>query len=618
MKSSRDPSLPALVAIVATYVYFLLFAQYGFVRLIGAHGGGPAAVDRAMAGMGLSGLIASFAAALLLARWPAPRLLRLSFIGCGFAALATLCPHPAVTLAASCLVGGFTGILTVTLAANLRRFITGPRFGLKAGTATGIAYALCNLPPLFDGPPVFQAVFAAAVCAVGALAVTLLPRETEEPQPACPALRDSDFRAWGFASLVLALLALVWLDSTAFATIQHTAELKGRTWGGSGQQLMMGGIHLLAAIMAGALVDAGWLRGLLVATFLFFVLAFRMLAVWGFDAALAGPLYAIGISTYSVVLILIPSARADRPGLLPARWRAALLYGVAGWLGSALGVGMAQHLNRLPPELILGAGAVIALGLLGRVGWFGALALLIYAWPHSSAITGDEISRGREVYRQEACITCHSQYIRPHTPDVERWGPFHTPNFKEGPPFIGNRRQGPDLMNVGLRRSADWQRRHLIAPRAVSPGSRMPSYAHLFANGSTRGNDLVAYLGSLGSGREAERFAFIQDWKHSAARKPPSATRGHGIFLKSCSPCHGAEGRGDGPEAALFFRPAMNLRKGPFWYTGQNLTPDQQHAALTRIIRFGVYGTSMPGHESFSNQQIADVAAFVQQLAAHD
>jgi hypothetical protein len=83
----------------------------------------------------------------------------------------------------------------------------------------------------------------------------------------------------------------------------------------------------------------------------------------GADAALAGPLYAIGISTYSVALILVPSARADQAGLLPARWRAALLYGVAGWLGSALGVGMAQHLHRLPGALIVAGGLVILAGL---------------------------------------------------------------------------------------------------------------------------------------------------------------------------------------------------------------------------------------------------------------
>ena len=73
---AKRTNLHAAVAIVATYVYFLLFAQYGFIRLIGERGGDALAVDRAMAGMGLSGLAASFLAAFLLTRIAARRLLK--------------------------------------------------------------------------------------------------------------------------------------------------------------------------------------------------------------------------------------------------------------------------------------------------------------------------------------------------------------------------------------------------------------------------------------------------------------------------------------------------------------------------------------------------------------
>ncbi len=618
----------ALVAIVATYVYFLLFAQYGFIRLIGTRSDHALMVDRAMAGMGLTGLAVSLLAALLLARQPARRLLQASFLGCGFSALLALCPHRGVTLAASVLIGASTGLLTVSLATHLRRWITGPHFALQAGTATGIAYAICNFPPLFDGSPLVQVLFSAAVCGAGFIAVSALPRddETRATAPACPGLQRDDFAGWGFFSLLLALLALVWLDSTAFATIQQTTALKGRTWGGPHQQIMNGLVHLFAAMAAGALMDRGYFRSLLLGTFVLLVAAFRMLALWGPGAGLAAPLYVIGISTYSVALILVPSARADAPGLLPARWRAALLYGIAGWLGSALGVGMAQHLHRLPDSLLVAAGLVIGAGFLvnhrTRIRSFSlilpaaAAGLLLWARPAPPADAADAVARGRDVYRQEACISCHSQYIRPLTRDVTWWGPFRTPDFNERPPFIGNRRQGPDLMNVGLRRSAEWQRRHLENPRALSPGSRMPGYAHLFADGSTRGDDLVAYLGSLGRGHEAERFTHIRTWTPPALDQDPDPDRGQALFQRHCTPCHGLSGYGDGPEAARFSRPAMNLRKGDFWYTGRDLTPAQLHTELSRIMRFGVYGTSMPGHETFTDQQVADVAAYVQRLNA--
>jgi mono/diheme cytochrome c family protein/uncharacterized membrane protein len=623
--SNARTTASALVAIVATYVYFLLFAQYGFIRLIGERGDQAPLVDQAMAGMGLTGLAVSLAAALLLARQPARRLLQLAFLSCGFSALLALCPHRAATLAASVLIGASTGLLTVSLATHLRRWITGPHFGAQAGAATGLAYFICNLPPVFDGRPLFQVLFSAAVCAAGFLAVTALPRDAATPPtaPACPGLQRADFASWGFASLLLALLALVWLDSTAFATIQQTTALKGRTWGGPHQQLLNGLLHLLAAMAAGALMDRGYFRGLLLGVFALFVVAFRLLDVWGTDAALAAPLYVIGISTYSVALILVPSARADETGLLPARWRAALLYGIAGWLGSALGVGMAQHLHRLPGELIIAAGLVIATGYLvhQRARWHligllapVTLAILFFATrPDANDADRDPVARGREVYRQEACITCHSQYIRPLTHDVAWWGPYRAPDFQERPPFIGNRRQGPDLMNVGLRRSAEWQQRHLENPRALSPGSRMPAYSHLFTDGSTRGDDLVAYLGSLGRGHEMERLSFIRN--APMPHETPDPARGQKTFQRNCAPCHGDEGRGDGPEAARFFRPAMDLRKGDFWYTGRDLTPAQLHTELARIVRFGVFGTSMPGHETFTDQQVADVAAYVQQLS---
>ncbi len=116
------------------------------------------------------------------------------------------------------------------------------------------------------------------------------------------------------------------------------------------------------------------------------------------------------------------------------------------------------------------------------------------AWAQDPAL----IRRGREVYIAEGCIHCHSQYVRPGTIDEERWGPAKPlPELeRQRPPLFGNRRQGPDLQNVGDRRTPDWIRRQLQKPRDVIPGSRMPAYARLFRNGD--GEALVAYLLSLG------------------------------------------------------------------------------------------------------------------------
>lgn len=110
------------------------------------------------------------------------------------------------------------------------------------------------------------------------------------------------------------------------------------------------------------------------------------------------------------------------------------------------------------------------------------------------------VSRGRVVYIAEGCIHCHSQYVRPGTRDEEWFGPAHplAEIGRQRPPLLGNRRQGPDLQNVGSRRPAEWLRLQLQTPRVVMPGSRMPAYGHLFRAGApSDGEALVAYLLSL-------------------------------------------------------------------------------------------------------------------------
>lgn len=119
------------------------------------------------------------------------------------------------------------------------------------------------------------------------------------------------------------------------------------------------------------------------------------------------------------------------------------------------------------------------------------------ALPESESM--DPVSLGREVYVSEGCIHCHSQYVRPVGQDRALWG---TPTSVEAaldqaPVLIGNRRQGPDLANVGLRRDSSWNRLNLIEPSAIVPGSRMPSYRHLFEGEGLRGEALLAYLNSL-------------------------------------------------------------------------------------------------------------------------
>jgi hypothetical protein len=514
--------LPAVVAIAATYVYFLLFDQFALLDLL--HRALPVAgTQMAMAAMGVAGLGASLATAAALRRKVgAPVLLRVGFaMAAGTAGAAPLLPVAWLTPAAAC-AGVATALITVSLAADLRGMLAteqgrGAAFGRRVGLGTGLAYAFCNLPPIFSAPPALRCLTASLVALAGlAAAWRLAPRPA--PEAAGHALAHRDLRGLGLASIVLSFLALVWLDSAAFAVIQDTAGLKAETWGGEGAILLLGAVHLIAAWAGGRLIDAGHFRGLLLGAFALFAAALGLLGQGAPGVMrLAGPLYAAAVSLYSVALVAFPSYGTEGQGLLPRAWRAALLFGVAGWLGSALGVGMAQSLHRIPASFLLAALALLAggawlaegplrlpLGEVHRLTWLGLLAGLAYfglgaeAVSHQVAGAQPDAARGRRVYIAEGCINCHSQYVRPGTRDEALWGPHRAiDRQRERPPLIGLRRQGPDLSNVGRRLGHAALERQLIAPRSVAAHSSMPSYTHLFAPGDERGPDLVAYLESL-------------------------------------------------------------------------------------------------------------------------
>lgn len=146
------------------------------------------------------------------------------------------------------------------------------------------------------------------------------------------------------------------------------------------------------------------------------------------------------------------------------------------------------------------------------------------ATPHAAA-TGAAL--GREVYIAEGCIHCHSQYVRPDSLDAQLWGEPRDPEFsrEQSPALIGNRRQGPDLINVGARRTPGWQREHLIDPRAIMPTSRMPAYAHLFAPGDARGPALVDYLDTLGRETGGEESANLQAPRESGVAEERGAAQ---------------------------------------------------------------------------------------------
>ena len=118
---------------------------------------------------------------------------------------------------------------------------------------------------------------------------------------------------------------------------------------------------------------------------------------------------------------------------------------------------------------------------------------------------------GRDIYRREGCVGCHSQMIRPFRAETERYGHYsvagesvYDHNF-----LWGSKRTGPDLARVGGRYSDDWHRAHMYNPRDVVPESIMPAYPWLFER-TLDGNDTprkMEVLRSLGVPYSDEQIA---------------------------------------------------------------------------------------------------------------
>ena len=93
-----------------------------------------------------------------------------------------------------------------------------------------------------------------------------------------------------------------------------------------------------------------------------------------------------------------------------------------------------------------------------------------------------EAALGRQIYLQEGCGVCHTQFVRDLAVDaLDGRGSLAGDYVFEDPPLLGTQRTGPDLSNVGLRQPSEvWNLIHLYNPRAVVPNSVMPAYPWLF------------------------------------------------------------------------------------------------------------------------------------------
>lgn len=346
--------LAAVNTVAAVYVYFLIFAQFGFLHAVqAAIGDDPGMLRPFMGVMGLAGVTGSVVAAWGFAEQRSRGWLAAGFSLCGAAAGWSMgARNPTEFHAVALLTGLGTGVTTVTLAALLRRAVGERRLGLVIGLGTGLAYGFCNLPAVFAAGATVQALMALLAAAAGlAAGRRLAPRVTVE----APVF--GDYSRGGAAVWVTVFLSLVCLDSAAFYVIQHTPELKAGTWIGGVQLLLNAAAHIAAGALAGVALDRGRLAGVVLTATTLLLGAGGLIATG--RGAFGAPLYAASVSIYSAALVFYP-ASSGRPG------RAALVYALAGWGGSGLGIALAEGRHTLPAGLGLIAAGVIGIALLWR------------------------------------------------------------------------------------------------------------------------------------------------------------------------------------------------------------------------------------------------------------
>ena len=333
-----------VLLVASTYVYFLIFAQFGFLKRLTELGITENSLPLIMGAMAIGGVGMSLFAPRC-RQWTCPSCrLQTGLIGCVLTTVWSLLPLNVFTAAVVALtIGVSLGLLTVTLVANLPLWIGIHRPLLKVGLGTGIGYFLCNFPPLFTASPQWIALTSGACCLVALIVANRSRLYYLQPLPAEPMQRTSV----PFALVLAWFTALVWLDSAAFYIIQNSPWLKAGTWQGDLHLWRAGTLHFAAALVSAWLLAR---RGvsLTLALALAALGAACLLLLDPARVSIAAVLYPIGVSLYSVALVAYPSFLMPAASHAERARAAGYLYAVAGWVGSALGIGMGRNLHHVP------------------------------------------------------------------------------------------------------------------------------------------------------------------------------------------------------------------------------------------------------------------------------
>jgi nitric oxide reductase subunit B len=203
----------------------------------------------------------------------------------------------------------------------------------------------------------------------------------------------------------------------------------------------------------------------------------------------------------------------------------------------------------------------------------------------------DETCRkGREIFSREGCWKCHGG--------------------------DSTALDAPDLRREGPAWSAGWHAAHLFDPRLCRATSTMPHFSHLFQEGkpTADGSALIGYLLQIQRSRARQLSASLDAGLEPTAGRP-DPMKGHMLYQKHCSSCHGPTGGGDGPASGFFGSESLprNLTLGLFRNRSTRDAPTDQDLWLT--ITHGMPGSAMAGFRDLGAQDRHDLVAYVRTLS---
>lgn len=365
MKTDPQPASPPWLATLiagCAFSYFLIFAQFGFLHRLEELESDGGQIELVMLAMGLAGIASSIRTARRFRLQGARERASIDFVGCGLAAAISIIASSIwIQVVVASAVGWFLGSLTVSIVPMLRSMVKAGRIGRCAALSVGGAYFVCNIPIVFNLSPEDHCLSGAVICCVGVVAALKIGRLDEmrlRREAAGDRTEKGLFQTKGVWLVALLFLGLIWLDSAAFYVIQKTDSLKSASWQSDSQLWGIASIHLLMAIAAGWALDRGWVFSILLGALLLLELGAYFLQIGVGYGTMATLLYITGVSLYSTALVAYGSLAPEEKGLWKISSRAGIVFALGGWFGSAMGIGMARDLQRIPTGFLAIALAV--------------------------------------------------------------------------------------------------------------------------------------------------------------------------------------------------------------------------------------------------------------------